>query len=139
MNKTWWLLALAITARGGFAQASANGPAIEINHCAGGPPITVGAADARALLDDDERDALLVEMRSRFPVLERDGFAPPVILLWRKASNESLYVSLRPNTLANNTLCFTATFVAPLFRITPTLAGKYFSQATVAPAAQSRP
>jgi hypothetical protein len=74
-----------------------------------------------------ERDALLDEMRARFAVLERDTFSPAVILLWRTPRDEWLYVSLQPNATASGSLCFTATFVARIFRITPTLASKYFS------------
>ena len=105
------------------------GELIEISSCAGGPPITLAAADARALLDDEERESLLAEMVARYPVLERDGFAAPAIILWRKGAKDWLYVSLRPNGFTNDVLCFTATFVAGIFQITPALTSKYFFEA----------
>lgn len=132
MQNRWCLLALVCVVPWSCAQTPGvpeHGQAIEIGSCAGGPPITLGALDARALLDDDERESVLAEMTARYPVLERDGFAPPVILLWRKPIDEWLYVSLRPNGFPDNALCFTATFVAKVFRITPALTGKYFASA----------
>ncbi len=130
MKKLVCSWALALTMQASWAQVPglpSHGQAIEIGSCAGGPPIVVGAEDPRALVNDGERDALLAEMRARFAVLERDTFSPPVILLWRKPRDEWLYVSLQPNAAANGSLCFTATFVAGIFRITPALASKYFS------------
>ncbi|MEP6876405.1 MAG: hypothetical protein ABI887_18775 [Burkholderiales bacterium] len=123
-----WALALATQASWALAPGlPSHRQAIEIGSCAGGPSIVVGADDQRALIDDTERDSLLAEMRARYPVLERDTFAPAVILLWHKPRGEWLYVSLQPNPIASGNLCFTATFVARLFRITPALASKYFS------------
>lgn len=108
------------------APSAPSTPAVEIRHCAGGPPLTIGAGDARAVLDDEERDTVLAEMLARFPILVRDSFAPPVILLWRKPPDD-LYVSLRPGGFSDGTACATATFVARIFRITPTLTAKYFA------------
>ena len=130
MNKAWRACALALAMPTSWAQVPglpSHGRAIEIGNCAGGPPIAVGAEDQRALIDDGERDALLAEMRARFAVLERDTFSPAVILLWRTSRDEWLYVSPQPNPAASGSLCFTATFVARIFRITPALARKYFS------------
>lgn len=129
MSNRWCLLALTLATTWGCAQSPGvpqHGQAVEIGSCAGGPPATLGASDERALLDEDERQSVLAEMRSRYPILERDGFAPPVILLWRKPAGEWHYMSLRPNGFPDNALCFTATFVAKVFRITPALTDKYF-------------
>ena len=93
-----WGFALIVELCGAQTPSTpASGPAIEINHCAGGPPITMSIADRRALLDDDERESLLAEMRARYPILARDDFSAPEILLWRKRPDEWLYVSLRPD------------------------------------------
>jgi hypothetical protein len=131
-----WALALVPTAVLAQADPQADPPEVppatagqlvEIHNCAGGPSLTLAAGDPRALLDETERDALLAEMLVRFPILQRDGFAPPVILMWRKAPQTWLYVSLRPNAFTNDgTLCFTATFVTEGFRLTPALRRKYF-------------
>jgi hypothetical protein len=103
-----------------------HGQAMQINSCVGGPALSLTAADARALLDPDERRTLLSQMLARYPLLERDGFEPAAILLWHKAADEWLYVSLKPNGFDDNALCFTATFVAKTFAITPALTSKYF-------------
>ncbi|HEY4069046.1 MAG TPA: hypothetical protein VGM74_19220 [Burkholderiaceae bacterium] len=127
MNKLGGLAwGLALVAGGVGAQPAA-APRIEIGSCASGPPMSIGLADERALLADDERDALVVEMTARYPMLDRDGFKPPVILLWHKAPAEWLYVSLQPgaDADASGTLCFTASFVAEQFRITPGLIRAY--------------
>ena len=104
-----------------------HGQAIEVRNCVGGPPITVRPDDARALLDDDERESLLGEMRSRYPMLERDGFTALAILLWRRSADEWLYVTLRYDGFTRGMLCFNASFVAKVFRITPDLMAKYRS------------
>lgn len=109
------------------AHAPAGAPRVELINCAGGPTLTLEAGDPRALLAEDERDALLAEMLARYPFLERHGFAPAVILMWRRSPNEWLYVSLQPNAFTSDgTLCFTASFVAQVFEVTPTLMRKYF-------------
>jgi hypothetical protein len=121
MNKLGGLaLSLALAAGGVCAQPALE-PRIAIESCASGPPITLGLGDERAVLADDERDALITEMTARYPVLGSDGFNPPVILLWHKTPSKWLFVSLQPDGDASGTLCFTATFVAEQFRITPNL------------------
>jgi hypothetical protein len=125
MNKLGGLaLSLALVAGGARAQPGLE-PRIAIESCASGPPITLGLADERAVLADGERDALIVEMTARYPLLGSDGFNPPVILLWHKTPREWLYVSLQPGGDASGTLCFTASFVAEQFRITPALIRAY--------------
>jgi hypothetical protein len=134
MAKWWHCITLAALWQIGVVQdcvaqeanTTRNGQAMEISSCVGGPPIALSAVDARALLDQEEREKLLAEMLARYPMLERDGFAPAAILLWHKAAGEWLYVSMKPNGFDDNALCFTATFVAKMFQITPALTSKYF-------------
>ena len=121
------LLAAQLGAAHGAGGVPAHGQDVEIANCAGGPPLTVKALDERAFLDDAERAPLLADMLVRFPILARDRFEPPVILLWHKERDDWRYVSLQPNAFTRGgTLCFTATFVAKLFEQTPALRRKYF-------------
>lgn len=110
--------ALSLVAPAALAQPPA-GARVEIPSCASGPPISMSVEDERAVLSDDERDSVLAEMTTRYPMLERDGFSPAVIVLWHKAQRQWLYVSLQPLEAASGTLCFTASFVAEQFRVTP--------------------
>ena len=118
------LLAAALQAHG--AGAFLPGEAMEIENCAGGPNLRLQSNDRRALLDDDDRRRLRSAMRDRYAVLARDGFEPLQILLWRKAPRELLYVSLAAGLDASDVLCFTATFAAEVFDLTPALTRKYF-------------
>jgi len=121
------LLAGPLLGAHGAGGVPAHGQDVEIASCAGGPPITVKARDERAFLDDAERAPLLADMRVRFPILARDRFEPPVLLLWHKERDDWRYVSLQPNAFTRGgTLCFTATFVAKIFEQTPALRRKYF-------------
>ena len=104
----------------------APGESMVIESCAGGPTLSLRSNDRRALLDEPDRRTLQRAMRERFAVLERDGFAPVQILMWRKAPRELLYVSLAPSDDGSQLLCFTATFSAEVFEQTPALVRKYF-------------
>jgi hypothetical protein len=118
-----WLLAWApVLGAGPLPQ----GEARTIENCAGGPPLQIAAADNRAVLDDDDRRQLSAAMRLRFPVLAADDFTPAQIVLWQKAPNEWLYVSLALRREAPDAPCFTATFVAAVFDASPDLLRKYF-------------
>ena len=119
----WMFVASAASAQG----APTHGQPIVLAHCAGGPTLTIAPTDPRAFLADDERDEMLAEARSRYPVLARDGFVAPAVLMWRRAPEEWLFVSLRPNGFADNALCVTATFTAKALQVTPALAAKYFA------------
>jgi hypothetical protein len=134
------LLAAPLLAAHGADGVPSHGQDVQIASCAGGPPITVKAIDERAFLDDAERTPLLADMLLRFPILARDRFEPPVILLWHKERDDWRYVSLQPNAFTRGgTLCFTATFVAKIFEQTPALRRKYFERGAADAAPGSAP
>jgi hypothetical protein len=116
------MLLVLLAAMGG-AQAD---DAQVIHSCAGGQPIRFAAGDSRALLDETDRRLVHAAMLARYPMLQRDGFAPAQILLWRRAPEEWLYVSLAASPQRPGEACFTATFAAAGFEFTPELERKYF-------------
>ena len=107
------------------AAAAAAGP-LNIDHCVAGPPIHLAEAGDKAMLDNVEREQVNVAILARYPALAADGFAPQQIMLWRRGSDGWLFTSLMPTPDHPETPCFTATFEANLFDITPTLTQKYF-------------
>src|SRR4051812_45915224 len=64
-------------------------PLSEISSCAGsGPAIQLAPADSRALLDAADRDMVQAAVVARYPLLQRDGFAAPYMLLWRAGGGD---------------------------------------------------
>jgi hypothetical protein len=104
------------------------GTAAQLPSCVSDARLELGAADERALLDDTDRAALGSAMLQRYPMLARDGFAPAAILMWRKPGGEWLYVAIAGNGRSQAGWCFTASFNANVFDITPALLRKYFFQ-----------
>jgi hypothetical protein len=103
-------------------RANARAP---IESCAGGDRIVFASADQSALLDEMDRGLVSAAMLERYPVLQRDGFAPSQIILWQKLGGELLYVTLITNPAKPNETCFTATLSADRFEITQLLRHKY--------------
>jgi hypothetical protein len=91
------------------------------------PALTLPAADSLALLDADDRHRFQAALLSHYPVLAREGFDAAQVLLWGKAQDEWLYISVLPGTDTSQVACFTATFRAQAFDFTPELVQKYFS------------
>jgi hypothetical protein len=118
-----WLAALSPAHA---ADPLAPGHVAVVESCAGGQPITLGIAEPRALLDEGDRQQVHAAMLARYPVLGRDGFAPLQIVLWRRADFEWLYVSIGAHRDKPGELCFTATFAAGVFELSPALRQKYF-------------
>jgi hypothetical protein len=98
-----------------------------VESCVSGPAIRFEAGDSKALLDDGDRQRVQREMVARYPMLQRDGFEPSYIVLWRKAGSDWLYVTLLANGERPSDLCFTATFTAAAFEFTDALLRKYFA------------
>lgn len=106
----------------------APGTAAQLPSCVSDARLEMAAADERALLDETDRAALGNAMLQRYPMLGRDGFAPVAILMWRKSGGDWLYVAIAGNGRTQPGWCFTASFNANVFDITPALLRKYFFQ-----------
>ncbi len=117
--------AASTVALSAFAAAAAAGP-LDIDHCVAGPPIHLADVGDRAMLDNAEREQVNAAILARYPALAADGFTAQQIMLWRRGSDGWLFASLMPTPDHPETPCFTATFEANLFDITPALTQKYF-------------
>jgi hypothetical protein len=100
-----------------------------IENCVSREWISFGSGDQSALLDADDHRVVSAALVRLYPVVERDGLAPPRLMLWQKRSGETLYVGLLPNPMKPSEACFTATFAAARFDMTLLLRRKYFSGA----------
>lgn len=99
---------------------------VDIASCVSPQALRFESGDVNAVLDDGDRDAVAAAMAERYPMLQRDGFAPAHIVLWQKKGGELLFVSLKSREDAPGEMCFTATFAAARFEFTPHLLMKYF-------------
>ena len=100
-----------------------------IESCVDRQPIRFQAADRRALLDLADAAMVSAALVRRYPIVDRDGLAPKRIVLWRKPGADWLYIALLENPARPDEICFTATFVASRFDVTPPLIVKYFGAA----------
>ena len=97
-----------------------------IESCVSTQAIRFSSADRRALLDAADAAAVSAAIVRRYPVVERDGLAPQHIVLWRKPDAQWIYIALLENPERASQVCFTATFTAARFELTPQLIAKYF-------------
>ena len=124
------LLALPVFA--GVAQArdeerpvaAAIGNAIE--SCVDKSAIRFHKDDRRVILDAADTVSISAALTRRYPMVEHDGLVPQRIVLWRKPAIGWLYVALLVNPAMPGEVCFTATFAAGRFELTPPLVEKYF-------------
>lgn len=121
--------ATALIAAGGAAAAEpaafSAAQAEQIESCADASAIVFGR-DRRASLDAVDASDVALALMTRYPVIERDGFALQSIVLWRKAGDEWIYIGLIANPARPKEVCFTATFTAGRFDFTTSLTKKYF-------------
>lgn len=101
------------------------GSAPNLPSCVSTDWIHFGRDDRAAVLDDGDRRAVLAEMHSLYPVLERDGLPVSRVVLWRKPGGELLYVTAIDNPRRAGEACFTATVSAARFSLTAPLLRKY--------------
>jgi hypothetical protein len=100
-----------------------------IESCVSHDSIEFSIGHNSALLDDEDRLLVSAAMRQRYPMLRADGFAPSHVMLWRKPGADWLFVTLLTNPEKAGEMCFTATFAAAGFELTPRLLQKYFVSA----------
>ena len=104
--------------------AAAIGDAIE--SCVDSATIRFGKDERRVILDAADTATVGTALLRRYPAFAQSGFAPQAIVLWRKPASDWLYVSLLVNPGKPGEVCFTATFVAARFEMTPVMLKKYF-------------
>jgi hypothetical protein len=100
-------------------------PPAPIESCVSRDAIAFRSGDLSAVLDDQDHRAVSAAMARLYPVVERDGMTPQRWLLWQKRGGETVYVALLPNPQKPAEACFTATFSAARFDMTPLLRRTY--------------
>jgi hypothetical protein len=100
-----------------------------IESCVSHDAIEFSIGHNSALLDAGDRLQVTVAMQQRYPMLQADGFAPSHVMLWRRPGADWLFVALLANPHKPGEVCFTATFSAAVFALTPVLLKKYFASA----------
>lgn len=106
-----------------------SGTHARIESCVSHDAIEFSIGQNSALLDAGDRLQVTVAMQRRYPALQADGFAPSHLLLWRRPGADWLFVALLANPDKPSEVCFTATFSAGVFELTPVLLKKYFVSA----------
>ena len=119
------LLAAAFAARADVPDPAGRPP---ITNCVSEDTVLRPGASDSVMLTAADRDQVSDEMMRRYPMLERDGFAAPQIVLWHPADGDWLYVTLIPSADAPGGVCFTATFSAAEFDATGPMLAKYFAR-----------
>ena len=120
----------AVTAlHGPFLAADIGGTHARIESCVSHDAIEFSIGHNSALLDAGDRLQVTVAMQQRYPMLQADGFAPSHVMLWRRPGADWLFVALLANPHKPGEVCFTATFSAAAFALTPVLLKKYFASA----------
>ena len=79
------------------------------------------------MLDAADHRMVRAEMVRRYPVIETDGFPSTRTILWQQRSGELLYIAVIDPPAPPGEACFTATFSADRFDVTPRLRGKYLA------------
>jgi len=82
--------------------------------------------DHRALLEGADAEAVRAAIVLRYPKVEEDGLAPQRVVLWRHPEFGWVYVALLVNPAKPGEVCFTASFAADKFEMSPALLQKYF-------------
>ena len=122
------LLLTAATAASARDEARPLAAAISnaIDSCVDSSAIRFRAEDKRVLLEAEDLDRVSAAIMRRYPLVEQDGLAPQGLVLWRKPEMGWVYVALLVNPSKSGEVCFTATFGADKFEMTPALIAKYF-------------
>ena len=97
-----------------------------IESCVDSATLRFGADERHVILDAADTSTVGTALLRRYPAFAQSGFAPQAIVLWRKPAADWLYVTLLVNPGKPGEVCFTATFVAARFEITPGMLRKYF-------------
>jgi hypothetical protein len=102
-----------------------------IDSCVDSSSIRFRAQDKRVLLEAADLDSVSTAIVRRYPMVEQDGLAPQGLVLWRKPAIGWVYIALLVNPSKAGEVCFTASFGADKFEMTPALIAKYFGSGAV--------
>jgi hypothetical protein len=100
-----------------------------IESCVDASTIRFSTTDRRAFLEAADTEAVRAAIVHRYPMVEQDGLAPQRLVLWRNPKFGWVYVALLSNPAKPGEVCFTASFDADKFDLTPALIAKYFGAA----------
>jgi hypothetical protein len=126
MNAPTALLMAWTVAAIGAARADVIGPAPKpIESCVSSSAIVFASADQYVTLEPADAERIQAEMVQRYPVLQQHGFPVSRIVLWHRASGESLFITLLDHPTKADEACFTATFSAARFDGIAELKRKY--------------
>ncbi|HET7794128.1 MAG TPA: hypothetical protein VFL64_12165 [Rhizobacter sp.] len=82
--------------------------------------------DSGTILDEVDRFLVAGEIVRRYPMIERDGFYPTAIALWRRKEGDWVFATLTRRSEAPQRLCFSANVAVGQVQIAPALLKKYF-------------
>ncbi|MGY4827687.1 hypothetical protein ACVNIS_03815 [Sphaerotilaceae bacterium SBD11-9] len=86
--------------------------------------------DNGTILDEVDRFLVASEIVRRYPMIERDGFYPTAIALWRRKEGDWVFATLIKRSEAPHRLCFSANVAVGQVQIAPALLKKYFGITT---------
>ena len=81
--------------------------------------------ESGALLDELDRFLVASEIVQRYPLIERDGYYPSAIALWRRKQGDWVFATLIQRAEPPHALCFSANVAASALSIGPAIARKY--------------
>ncbi len=127
-------LALAFIAGAALARDEARplaaAIASAIESCVDSSAIRFAEQDKRVLLEGADANAVGAAIVRRYPMVEHDDLTPQGIVLWRQPKFGWVYVTLLVNPAKAGEVCFTGSFGADRFEMTPALLDKYFGPAS---------
>lgn len=97
-----------------------------IESCVDVSTIHFAAEDRHVLLEAADAESVRAAIVRRYPQVEQDGLAPDRVVLWKHPTYGWVYVSLLINPAKPGEVCFTGTFGADKFEVSPGLTEKYF-------------
>jgi hypothetical protein len=106
------------------AASSSLGEAIE--SCVDRTTVRFRGGEHRALLDTADSAMVAAALVRRYPIVEQQGLTPQRVAVWRKPETGWVYAALLVDPAKPGDFCFTATFSASRFDVTPSMLEKYF-------------
>jgi len=97
-----------------------------VESCVDSSAIRFVDQDKRVLLEASDASAVGAAIVRRYPMIEDDDLTPQGIVLWRQPKFGWVYVTLLVNPAKAGEVCFTGSFGADKFEMTPALIEKYF-------------